>query len=70
MTMMVSLETRKRWDIWDMLDILIQKHERKGQFWEIRLKDDGNMKRNVQERGPRMCKEFMWLREVRLGKSL
>ena len=70
MTMMVSLEARKRWDIWDMWDILVQKHERKGHFWETRIKDDGNVKTNVQERVLWTCKEFMWLGQERLGKSL
>ena len=69
MTMMVSLEARKKQDIQDMQDILVQKHERKGQFWETRFKNDGNMKTSVQERGLWMCREFMWLREERLGKS-
>jgi hypothetical protein len=53
-----------------MKDILVQKHERKGQFWGTRLKNDGNMKKNVQERDLWRCREFMWLREERLGKSL
>lgn len=70
MTMTVSLEARKKQDIQDMQDILVQKHERKGQFWETRLKNNGNMNKNVQEEGLWMCKEFMWLREKRLGKSL
>jgi hypothetical protein len=36
---MGSLEARNMWDMQGTKGILVQKHERKGPFWETRLKE-------------------------------